>query len=58
VRNYPLYGAGSVFSQLIDRALADEPQRVTWHGKEAVVVVSEVDWLVLRGVLQSCPLLF
>lgn len=45
MRNYPLYGAGSVFSQLIDRAPTREPQRVTWHGKEAFVVASEADWL-------------
>jgi prevent-host-death family protein len=45
MRNYHLYGAGSVFSQLIDSAPTREPQRVTWHGKEAVVVASKADWL-------------
>jgi prevent-host-death family protein len=34
----------SEFSNLIDRALAGEPQRATRHGKEAVVIVSEADW--------------
>jgi len=45
MRSYPLHEARSEFSKLIDRALAGEPQRVTRHGKEAVVIVSEADWL-------------
>ena len=45
MRTYPLHEARSEFSKLIDRALAGEPQRVTRHGKEAVVIVSETDWL-------------
>ena len=44
VRSYPLHKARSNFSRLIDRALAGEPQRVTRHGKEAVVIVSEAAW--------------
>lgn len=44
MRSYPLHEARSEFSKLIDRALAGEPQRVTRHGKEAVVIVSEADW--------------
>ncbi len=44
MRSYPLNEARSAFSKLIDRALAGEPQRVTRHGKEAVVIVSEADW--------------
>ena len=30
---------------MVDRALAGEPQRVTRYGKEAVVIVSEAEWL-------------
>jgi hypothetical protein len=48
MRSYPLYRTGSVFSQLIDRAPAGEPQRVTWHHEEAVVVASEAGWLARR----------
>jgi prevent-host-death family protein len=44
VRSYPLNEARSQLSRLIDRALAGEPQRVTRHGKDAVVIVSEVEW--------------
>jgi prevent-host-death family protein len=44
MRSYPLNEARSQLSRLIDRALAGEPQRVTRHGKDAVVIVSEVEW--------------
>jgi prevent-host-death family protein len=44
MRSYPLNEARSQFSKLIDRALAGEPQRVTRHGKDAVVIVSESEW--------------
>ena len=29
---------------IVDRALAGEPQRITRHGLEAVIVVSEAEW--------------
>jgi prevent-host-death family protein len=44
MRSYPLHQARSKLSTLIDRALKGEPQRVTRHGKEAVVIVSEASW--------------
>ncbi len=44
MRSYPLNEARSQFSKLFDRALAGEPQRVTRHGKDAVVIVSEAAW--------------
>jgi antitoxin Phd len=44
MKTYPLNEARSGFSKLIDRALAGEPSRVTRHGKEAVVIVSEAEW--------------
>lgn len=44
MRTYPLNEARAAFSRLVDRALAGEPQRVTRYGKEAVIIVSEVDW--------------
>lgn len=44
MRTYPLHEARAEFSKLVDRALAGEPQRVTRHGKEAVVIVSEEQW--------------
>ncbi len=37
---WQLHDAKSKFSQLVESAMADEPQIVTKHGKDAVVVVS------------------
>jgi prevent-host-death family protein len=54
MRNYPLYRDGSVFSQLIDRTPAGEPQRLTSHATEAVVVVSDAGWFAWR---KSSPIL-
>jgi prevent-host-death family protein len=45
MKSYPLNAARAEFSKLVDRALAGEPQRVTRHGKKAVVIVSEDAWL-------------
>jgi len=44
MKTYPLNEDRAEFSKLFDRALAGEPQRVTHHGKEAVIIVSEEDW--------------
>jgi prevent-host-death family protein len=44
MKTYPLNEARSEFSKLFDRALAGEPQRVTRHGKEAVMIVAEKEW--------------
>ena len=41
MKTYPLNEARAEFSKLVERALGGEPQRVTRHGKEAVVIVSE-----------------
>jgi len=45
MRTYPLNEARAEFSKVVERALAGEPQRVTRYGKEAVIIVSETDWL-------------
>lgn len=44
MKTYPLNEARAGFSGLIDKALAGEPCRVTRHGKDAVVIVSEAEW--------------
>ncbi len=44
MRTYPLHQARSKLSALVERALKGEPQRVTRHGKEAVIIVSEKAW--------------
>ncbi|MFK8253498.1 type II toxin-antitoxin system Phd/YefM family antitoxin [Ancylobacter terrae] len=49
MRSYPLNEARAHFSRVIDRALAGEPQRVTRHGREAVVIVSEAEWEARGG---------
>jgi prevent-host-death family protein len=54
MRSYPLHEARSKFSTLMDRALAGEPQRVTRHGKQAVIIVSEAAW---NGRPRSAPTL-
>jgi prevent-host-death family protein len=41
---HPLHLARAEFSKVIDRALAGEPQRVTRYGKDALVIVSEIEW--------------
>jgi antitoxin Phd len=63
VRNWQLQEARSRFKSLFDEALDHGPQRVTRHGKQAVVVVSEEEWnRVTKNVpsfgklLASCPL--
>ena len=45
MKSYPINEARAEFSKLVDRALSGEPQRVTRYGKEAVVIVSETEWL-------------
>jgi prevent-host-death family protein len=44
MKTYPLSQARAEFSKLVERALAGEPQRVTRHGQEAVIIVSEQEW--------------
>lgn len=55
MRSYSVHQARSRFAEVVDRALAGEPQRVTRHGKETVVVISEAEWLK-RGGAASCNL--
>lgn len=63
MRTWQLQEARSRFSELVSAALARGPQRVTRHGKSAVIVVSEADWEeVTRKIpsfgrlLAQCPL--
>ena len=54
LKTYPINEARAHFSELVERALAGEPQRVTRYGKEAVVIVSEQEW---RARSRSAPTL-
>jgi prevent-host-death family protein len=63
VRTWQLQEARSRSSELVSAAVASGPQRVTRHGKAAVIVVSEADWeKVIRKIpsfgrlLAQCPL--
>ena len=44
MQSHPLNKARADLSNIIDKALAGEPQRITRHGKQAVIVVSEDEW--------------
>ena len=54
MKTYPLNEARAEFSKLFDRALAGEPQRVTRHGKDAVMIIAEKEW---QGRVRSAPTL-
>jgi prevent-host-death family protein len=44
MRTWPLQEARGHLRDLIDSALDKGPQRITRHGKQAVIVVSEEEW--------------
>lgn len=46
---WTLQDAKNRFSALVERAIREGPQRVTKHGKEAVVIVSSRDWARIQG---------
>jgi antitoxin Phd len=63
MRTWQLQAARSHLKDLVDDALHKGPQRVTRHGKGAVVVVAEEEWQRVKGkrpsfgdLLAACPL--
>jgi antitoxin Phd len=63
MRTWQLQEARRRFSELVSEALARGPQRVTRHGKTAVIVVSEDQWHELTQkvpsfgkLLAECPI--
>jgi antitoxin Phd len=44
IRTWQLQSARSHFSEVVEAALKEGPQRVTRRGRDAVVVVSEAAW--------------
>lgn len=63
MRTWALQEARTHFRDLFDSALDEGPQRITRHGKQAVVVVSELEWQRRTGTRRSfgdllveCPL--
>lgn len=49
---WQLQDARRRFSEVVDLALKDGPQRVTRHGRSAVVILSEDEW---RRLSESRP---
>jgi prevent-host-death family protein len=47
--SWSLAEAKAKFSEVVERARSEGPQRVTRNGKPAVVVVSEADWEEASG---------
>jgi len=44
MRTWPLQDARNHLRDVIDGALLQGPQRITRHGKQAVIIVSEEEW--------------
>ena len=44
MRTWPLQEARAHLRDVVDAAIQQGPQRITRHGKDAVVVVSEDEW--------------
>ncbi|MGA3403248.1 MAG: type II toxin-antitoxin system Phd/YefM family antitoxin [Acetobacteraceae bacterium] len=63
MRTWPLQEARAHLRDVVDSALEEGPQRITRHGKQAVIVVSEEEWSRHAGahrsfgeLLADCPL--
>jgi len=46
---WTLQDAKNRFSKVVEKAIVEGPQRVTRHGKEAVVIVSSEEWAQIQG---------
>jgi prevent-host-death family protein len=44
-----LQAAKAQLSELVEAALRGEPQRITWRGRDTVVVLSERDYVALKS---------
>lgn len=49
MRTWRLRDARRRFGEVVDKALDDGPQRVTRHGRQAVVIVAEDEWQRLQS---------
>ena len=63
MRSWPIEQARAHLRDVVDHALTQGPQRITRHGKQAVVVVSEEEWEQRSGsghsfgeLLAACPI--
>ncbi|WP_428534989.1 type II toxin-antitoxin system Phd/YefM family antitoxin [Rhodopila sp.] len=53
MRTWPLQEARSHLRDVVDGAIQGGPQRITRHGKDAVIVVSEIEWNRRAGEVAS-----
>jgi prevent-host-death family protein len=53
MRTWPLQEARGHLRDVIDSALDVGPQRITRHGKQAVIVVSEAEWNRRTGAARN-----
>ena len=53
VRTWPLQEARTHLRDVVDGAIHQGPQRITRHGRDAVIVVSEDDWNRRNGEVPS-----
>jgi len=53
MRTWPLQEARAHLRDVVDGALEEGPQRITRHGKQAVIVVSEEEWSRHAGAHRS-----
>lgn len=53
MRTWPLQDARNHLRDVIDGALLQGPQRITRHGKQAVILVSEEEWNRLAAPRRS-----
>jgi antitoxin Phd len=51
-KTWPLQDAKARFSELFTRVCEEGPQRVTRHGKDAIILIAEADYKNLSG--QDC----
>lgn len=52
-RKWSVAEAKARFSEVVARAKAGQPQRVTRYGKDEVMVVSVADWQAAKGAAQT-----
>ena len=52
IRTWLLQDAKARLSELFNRVCEEGPQRVTRHGKDAIILIAEADYAILSG--QDC----
>lgn len=55
MKSHSVTEARANFTKLIDSALKGEPQRITRYDKDAVLIISESEWLALQPKQTAKP---